>query len=310
MNVMTIDPTTDRYQRCIDASKRVRWDINVDVIRGRRLNVEEKFLPESLTLLGMADFLSTDDQLFLSQIQGRTYANIFGLVERFINAKVLELSQDHWLENQTALEAMIRFSDEELKHQELFRRVDGLCADVMPEGYQFDWNANEVAGLVLGKSTWAVLALTLHIELFTQVHYRESIDGDEAVSALYRDVFKFHWMEESQHALIDEMEFRRIDAALAPEERESAVDDFIELVGAVDGILNGQAKADADYFASVVERTVSADEATAIHQHLLGAYRWQYILSGAQHHHFQKVMAELLTDAQILRIQAALSTLQ
>ena len=60
----------------------------------------------------------------LSQIQGRTYANMFGLVERFINCKVLELSQHHCTGDQVALEALIRFSDEELKHQELFRRIE------------------------------------------------------------------------------------------------------------------------------------------------------------------------------------------
>ena len=62
----------------------------------------------------------------MSQIQGRTYANIFGLVERFINAKVLELSEDHWFGDQTALEALVRFSDEELKHQALLPMNDGL----------------------------------------------------------------------------------------------------------------------------------------------------------------------------------------
>ena len=64
----------------------------------------------------------------MSQIQGRTYANIFGLVERFISAKVLELSRDHWLGDQTALEALVRFTDEELKHQELFRRIEEMIA--------------------------------------------------------------------------------------------------------------------------------------------------------------------------------------
>ena len=310
MNVMTPNPTTDQYQRCINASKRARWDIDSDVIRGRRLEITEKFLPESLSLLDRSDFLSPGDKLLLSQIQGRTYANVFGLVERFINAKVLELAQDHWLDNQTALEAMVRFSDEEIKHQELFRRVDRLCAEIMPAGYRFDWNANEVAGLVLGKSTWAVLALTLHIELFTQVHYRDSIDGDATVSDLFRDVFKFHWMEESQHALIDETEFRRVDGTLAVEERDAAVDDFIELVGAVDGILEGQAKTDAAYFASAANRPVSADETGMINDHLRRAYRWQYILSGAEHRHFQEVMGDLLSDEQKMRIQAALSTLQ
>ena len=114
----------------------------------------------------------------MSQIQGRTYANIFGLVERFINAKVLELSHDHWFGDQVALEALVRFSDEELKHQALFRRIDKMVDDVLPKGYRFDVDPNAVAHAVLGKSTWAVLALTLDIELFTQLHYRQSIEPD------------------------------------------------------------------------------------------------------------------------------------
>jgi hypothetical protein len=108
----------------------------------------------------------------VSQVQGRTYANIFGLVERFIDAKMLELSRDHWLCDQVALEALVRFSDEELKHQALFRRINMMVGDVLPDGYRFDIDPDTVARAVLGKSTWAVLALTLHIELFTQLHYR------------------------------------------------------------------------------------------------------------------------------------------
>ena len=30
----------------------------------------------------------------MSQIQGRTYANVFGLVERFITAKLIEIGRD------------------------------------------------------------------------------------------------------------------------------------------------------------------------------------------------------------------------
>src|SRR5262249_54456151 len=178
-----------------------------------------------------------DEQRYLSQIQGRTYANIFGLVERYIDAKVLELSRNHWLGNQIALEALVRFSDEELKHQELFRRIEKLVAETMPPGYRFAPQPNDVASVVLAKSTWAVLALTLHIELFTQLHYRQSIEPDENLSPLFKDVFLFHWKEESQHAILDELEWLRCDEKTTAEERDKAVDEFIELVVAVDGIL-------------------------------------------------------------------------
>lgn len=306
--INTIDDH-ERYARCIQSSKKVRWDIDKDVIRGRLFDAATKFLPDSLSLADEFTTLSANEKRFVSQIQGRTYANIFGLVERFINAKVLELSNDHWLGDQVALEALVRFSDEELKHQALFRLIDAMVGDVLPEGYRFDVDANSVARAVLGKSTWAVLALTLDIELFTQIHYRESIGSDAGLSELFKDVFFFHWKEESQHAILDELELKRHDATLTAEQRDRAVDELIELVGAVDGILQAQAKADACYFVANCMRDVGEAEAKAVETGFVKAYRWQYIHSGVQHPQFVNVLSSLITDAQGARIRSALATL-
>ena len=310
MDMITETSHTERYARCVQISKRVRWEIEQDVIRGRQFDSAHKFLPDGLSLADAFTTLSADEKRFVSQIQGRTYANIFGLVERFINAKVLELSEEHWFGDQVALEALVRFSDEELKHQALFRRIDTMVGDVLPDGYRFDIDPNAVAHAVLGKSTWAVLALTLDIELFTQLHYRQSIEPDTQLSHLFKDVFLFHWKEESQHAILDELEWIRHDAGLTAEKRARAVDEFIELVAAVDGILQAQAKADAGYFVASCGRAIDETEARAIEAAFLRAYRWQYIHSGAQHPHFVKVLSSLITDAQGQRIHAALATLQ
>jgi hypothetical protein len=310
MNAINKIADSERYARCIQTSKRVRWDMEEDVIRGRRFDIAHKFLPDGLSLADAFTTLSADEKRFVSQIQGRTYANIFGLVERFINAKVLELSHDHWFGDQVALEALVRFSDEELKHQALFRRIDTMVSDVLPEGYRFDIDPDAVARAVLGKSTWAVLALTLDIELFTQLHYRQSIEPDTELSELFKDVFLYYWKEESQHAILDQLEWVRHDSGLTSEKRDQAVDEFIELVAAVDGILQVQAKADAGYFAAKCGRAVGEAEARAIEAAFLKAYRWQYIHSGAQHPHFGKVLSSLITEDQGQRIQAALGTLQ
>jgi DNA-binding Lrp family transcriptional regulator len=310
MNAIDKISASDRYARCVQASKRVRWDIDEDIIRGRSFDTAHKFLPDGLSLANAFTTLSADEKRFVSQIQGRTYANIFGLVERFINAKVLELSEDHWFGDQVALEALVRFSDEELKHQALFRRIDKMVGDVLPDGYRFDVDPNAVAHAVLGKSTWAVLALTLDIELFTQLHYRESIDPDAELSELFKDVFLYHWKEESQHAILDELEWVRHDAGLTGEQRDRAVDEFIALVDAVDGILKSQAKADAAYFAANCGRVVDEPEGIAIAAAFLKAYRWQYVQSGAQHPQFGKVLSSMITGQQGQRIQAALATLQ
>jgi hypothetical protein len=296
-----------RYARCIEASRRIRWDIDKDVIRGRGFDVSKKFLPDGISKVNALGFLDAEERKLLSQVQGRTYANMFGMVERFIGAKVLEVSRNHWLGDQTALEALVRLVDEELKHQELFRRLEVLAAQVMPPGYRFLPAANDVAAAVLGKSTWAVLALTCHIELFTQAHYKESIEFDDHLSDLYKDVFLFHWQEESQHAVLDELEWQVEDRKLSEAQRDAAVDDLIDLVAAVDGILQMQAPADVQYFASIAPRPFGAGELRALEAGVLAAYRWQYIVSGVQNPRFSELLQGMTTEAQRQRIGAALA---
>jgi len=298
--------TSSRYAKCIEASKKVRWEIDRDVIRGRAFDLAKKFMPDRLSQIARFKLSNPDERRFVSQIQGRTYANTFGLVERYIGAKMLEITRGHALGDQIVVESLVRFTDEELKHQELFRRLETLMAVDMPKGYNFLPQPNDVANAVLSKCTWAVLGLTCHIELFTLDHYRQSIDRDPEVSDLWKDVFLFHMKEESQHAVLDEMEWQREDAKITPAQRDQGVTDLIDLVAAVDGILQIQSTADTAYFTSVVPRKLTKDEAQHLRDSLLGAYRWQYIVSGVQNERFMKIIGDMLTPEQMGRVVAAL----
>jgi hypothetical protein len=306
MDTAVQTPSPSRYAKCIEASKRVRWEIDRDVIRDRQFDLTRKFLPDGLAQMARFKLANPDERRFLSQIQGRTYANMFGLVERFVAAKVLDCTHNHALGDQTVMESLVRFTDEELKHQELFRRLEVMMAMDMPKGYTFLPPPNDVAGAVLGKCTWAVLGLICHIELVTLEHYRQSIDRDPEVSELWKDVFLFHMREEAQHAVLDELEWLREDAKLTPAQREAAVGDLIDLVAAVDGLLQMQSTADATYFTTVVPRRLDKKQAGELREDLLAAYRWQYIVSGVQNDRFMKVLSGMLTPAQLQRIVAAL----
>jgi len=312
MITMTLDSpadsaTTSTYASCIESSRRARWDIERDVIRGRSFDFGKTFLPDSLSRAGELAALLPNERRFLSQVQGRTYANMLALVERFITAKGGELARSHGLGDQVAFEALVRLTDEELKHQALFRRIEEMMATQMPPGYNFLPQPNQVAQAVLAKSNWAVLALTLHIELFSQAHYRSSIDPDSSLSELWRDVFRFHWIEESQHAILDELEWRREHAQADAAARDRGVDELIELVGAVDAIVQAQAAADAEYFLRHVGRPLPEAEAKAVRDTLLKAYRWQYIVSGAQEPRFMTALSSMVTQAQMQRIGTGLA---
>ncbi|ALL66609.1 hypothetical protein K788_0005759 [Paraburkholderia caribensis MBA4] len=296
-----------RYAKCVEVSKRIRWDIDNDVIRGRTFDINQKFLPDGLSQVYRLPFLNDAERRFYSQVQGRTYANMFKLVERFIGAKMLELGRDHALGDQIALEAVVRLTDEELKHQELFRRIELLAGADMPSGYRFLPDPDDIAMFVLGKSTWGILALTCFIEIFSQVHYRQSIEADDTLSPLFKDVFMYHWKEESQHAIIDELEWMREDAKLDKPARDAAVDDLIALVAGVDGVVQMQAKEDAAYFCQHMDRTLSHAEIAEVQAAMLDAYRWQYIVSGVEEPRFSSLLTSVIDEEQGQRIFAALA---
>jgi hypothetical protein len=294
-----------RYARCVKMSRKVEWEIERDLLRGRNFDFSRKFLPDGLSLVDRLS-LTPEEARLMSQVQGRTYAYVFGLVERFISARMVEAAGQHALGDQAAMEGLLRFSGEELRHQELFRRMEQMMSRVMPAGYEQVADPNDVARAVLARRPWAVLALTCHIELFVQAHYEQSIAPEADICPLFRDVFLFHWKDECQHVMLDELEWTAEHARLSPAEHDAAVDDLIALIGAVDVLLQAQSKRDAAYFMVAAGIGFPAAEAVQIEAAMLAAYRWQYIVSGVQHAHFSRLLRSMTTPAQMARIQQAL----
>ena len=270
----------------------------------------KKFLPDGLSKVGQLPFITADEKRLFSQVQGRTYANMFALVERFIGAKVLDISRGHWLGDQVALEALVRLTDEELKHQEMFRRLETMMAPGMPAGYRFLPQPNDVAQAVLAASTWAVLALMCDIELFSQAHYRSSIDPETQIDPLWKDVFLFHWKEESQHAILDEMEWLREDDRLDATQRDHG-----RRRADRPGRRGRRHRTDAGQGrcrvlragGELAGRDFDDAQVQAIHATMLEAYRWQYIVSGVQDPRFLEVLGSMINAEQGARINAALA---
>ena len=100
MQALRATATNERFATAIEASRHIRWDIERDVIRERDIDISRKFLPDQLSLVDRLDTLNRIERRMLSQVQGRTYANMLGLLDRFIGAKMLEVRRDHWLGDQ------------------------------------------------------------------------------------------------------------------------------------------------------------------------------------------------------------------
>ena len=203
-----------RYAQCIDVSKRVRWDIDRDVIRGRHFDLFRKFLPDGLSKVDELDFLTEDEQRLLSQIQGRTYANMFGLVERFIGAKMVEVARSTawatrrrsrpWSDSRTRSSSIRNCSAASRRlPAPTCRRATTSAAAAERGG---------LAGARQGRLGRAG-ADPAHSSSSPSRPYRQSVEPDQSLSPLFKDVLLYHWREESQHAILDELEWRRYDAA-------------------------------------------------------------------------------------------------
>ena len=56
---------TSHQAKNLDATRRVRWDIDADVIRGRQGDAGKKFLPDGLSRPGALGFLGAAEALHL-----------------------------------------------------------------------------------------------------------------------------------------------------------------------------------------------------------------------------------------------------
>jgi hypothetical protein len=300
------EPRASRYARVLLASPASPWEIERHVFRGRALNFSRKFLPDGLTLLDRLDFLEPQEARLLSQLQGRTYAATFGLVERVIGATALLQAQGHVHGDQCAVETLVRFANDELKHQELFRRLERMMHAGMPAGYAVVAAPDEFARAVLGRSAWSLLALACHIELLAQAHYEQAFAPRYDLCPLYQDVFKFHSRDERQHVLLDELEWAAEHTHLSADERDEAVVDFIALLTTFSNMLLAQSQADTRWFLQAVDRRFTPLESRQVASTMLAACRWQFIVSGMQHVHFRRLLSSMTTAEQCARIMTAL----
>jgi hypothetical protein len=223
--------------------------------------------------------LNDAERLTLNHIRGHAYLYLFSFVEEYIIATAVRHSSAEVFGDHTALRALLRFAEEEVKHQEMFRRACrlfkesfGHACDVLP-------NPEAVAEVILSHKPMAVLLITLHLEIMTQHHFVESFRRGtaEELDPLFRQLLRHHWLEEAQHAKIDVLELHKLTADASPELREESVDDYLKIVGALDGLLGQQAKNDIATLGKVLGRQFSEGEQRELLDAQADAYRRTFV---------------------------------
>jgi P-aminobenzoate N-oxygenase AurF len=286
-----------RYQTCLEGSVKQAWTVD-DCFQGRDFDFAKPFLPERIAGVSGIACLGDDEKRLLNQIRGNSYCHIFAFVEEYIVPMVMDRARADVYGDETRLWSLLRFAEEETKHQQMLRRACeqfeagfGVSCGLVP-------GREAVAQAVLDTSPLTALLLTSMIEWFTQLHYVEHVRDRGELDELFRDVLRFHWIDESRHARMDSLLIDEVASALTAEQREEAIDQLLELGGAVDGLLAQQVEFDIDALQAASGRSFTDDERHDIRTHQQRAYRWTFLVSGLQHPKFVDIVGELTAAGQ------------
>jgi P-aminobenzoate N-oxygenase AurF len=292
------------YETCLDGSVKNAWTVD-DCFQGRDFDFTKPFLPDRIAGVSGIGCLSDSEKRKLNQIRGNSYCHIFAFVEEYIVPMVVDHARGDVYGDETRLWSLLRFAEEEVKHQEMLRRaIDqfeagfGTSCGLLP-------GREDVAGVVLGTSPLTALLLTSMIEWFTQLHYVEHVRDRAELDELFRDILRFHWIDESRHARLDSLLIDEVASDLGPDEREAAVDGLLELGGAVDGLLAQQVELDIDALQLATGRTFTEAERDEIRTHQQRAYRWTFLVSGLEHPNFVRIVEQLTSGGAAKLAHAA-----
>jgi hypothetical protein len=295
------------YTNCLQGSVKNAWTVE-DCFQGRTFDFSKPFLPERIAGVGDIACLSDDDKRTLNQIRGNSYCHIFAFVEEYIVPMVLDHARQDVYGDETRLWSLVRFAEEEVKHQEMLRRACDQFEDGFGVPCGLVPGREDVAKVVLDTSPLAALLLTSLIEWFTQLHYVAHVRDHDDLDELFRDILRFHWIDESRHAKLDSLMIKEVTSELPVEQREKAVDELLELGMAVDGLLAQQIELDIDALERATGRSFSDENEDDIRAHQRRAYRWTFLVSGLEHPNFVRIVAEV-TDSGSDKIAAAAETL-
>jgi hypothetical protein len=285
------------YASCVRSSEKVSWKLDDVMPPGTRLDFTRPFLPATLATRGDLPFLSPPELLKLNQITAHAYLNLFGFVEEYIIAVAVNHAHAEKFGDRDAIRALVRFADEEVKHQAMFKRYVEAFERDFGHACAVLGSAAAVANVILSKSAIAVMLVTLHLEIMTQAHYVECVKDDQDIDPLFAKLLRFHWMEEAQHARIDTLELEKLLGTARPGKIREAIDDYLGLIGAFDGLLKAQAEMDAISIANATRRTFETPEIERIVGAQHRGYRHTFLVYGMTNTTFLENLAKISKEA-------------
>jgi hypothetical protein len=298
------------YRDVIRNSIKVCWQVDDLIPPDFELDLTRPQLPEAIARAMVLDFLSEREQLALNHIRSHAYMNIFIFVEEYVIAQTLHHAEAELFGDHDALRALLRFSEEEIKHQAMFNRYCTAFKQAFQGPCEVLSSAAQVANVILGHPPMGVMLTTLHLEIVTQQHYIDSI-RDHGTNPLFVRLLKHHWLEEAQHTKIDMLELAKMAEHADPEAVQGAFRDYLAIVASLDDLLRQQVEMDLVSIQAFCGREFTDGQKEQYRELQHDSYRRDFIRLSVTHPQFLNFCGELwpegtrLVAQQLTKYQAA-----
>ncbi len=207
--------------------------------------------------------------------------------------------------DEVSLRAMLRFAEEEVKHQLLFKRFLGVFEKGFGTPVSGIPSQEAVAGVILSKSPMAVMMITLHLEVMTQQHWLQCVSNADELDPTFKTMLKSHWAEEAQHARIDALVLRKLAETSTPELRKQAVKDYLDLLDALLVLLGQQAELDVASTELAIGRKLPEGDRAALLESQKKAYQQTFVTWGITNRTFVETIHDVFPEDEALITQRA-----
>ncbi len=281
------------YATCVQKSEEVSWDLD-EAVRGIHLDFDREFLPEAMAQTRKLEFLTEAERRRLNQVQAHSYAHLFQFVEDIIIAQILIQARHHVHTDHAALRALLRFCEEEVKHQQLFAAFKSVFVEEFPVPCGSVEDAGTLADQLSECNDLAIMLMISMLEWITQKHYMSCFrDDNEQLDRGYSRLFELHWAEEAQHARLDSLEIDRIARNSRRADIERGVEGFLKLCDLLDEVLQDQAWLDLETLEKLLGRSLDTKQRKAVLETRFRSYRWMFIGCGLEHPVFRRIIEDL-----------------
>lgn len=277
------------YASIVRDAQKARWSLDDVLGSVHGLDFSRPFLPEALVHTDALSFLDGPGRLHANHIRAHSYVRTFALVERFILPFVMMHAGESMHGSTERLLALMQFGEEEAKHIALFERFSeafefgfgSACEIVGPE--------QEIAWSVLAEEPLGVALAVLHIEWMTQDHYLRSVRNADDIDGEFRNLLRFHWIEEAQHARLDTLLIEESVASCSQAERRAALAGYVRIVEGLAKVLADQVELDIEAFVRV-GGSLDAAQRDAWRAGQTAAYHEAFVHAGAVHQRLRAVV--------------------